>query len=203
MSTMMRLRVTHLMAMMLLSAGACAAQERSDGWTVLFDGKSLKGWEARPTFEAGNKGDWTVANGSLVCGGTAPSWISTDASFSDFQLALEFRGSEKVNSGVFLRSKKDGQPHETGYELQIWDYQPAGFHTGSLVGSVKAEPVKIRPNQWNQYDITAKGDHFKIVLNGKTVLDAKDSKHSAGVVGFQCQKDQRIEFRNIRIKPLR
>jgi len=188
------------MMLLALAASLCSAQ---DGWTALFDGKTLKGWEARPTFEPGNKGDWSVANGALVCGGTSPSWIATDTTFSDFQLTLEFRGPEKVNSGVFLRSKKEGEPHVTGYELQIWDYQPAGFLTGSLVGSVKAQPVKIRANQWNQYDITAKGDQFKIVLNGKTVLDAKDSKHREGVVGFQCQKEQRIEFRNIKIKPLR
>ena len=34
-------------------------------------------------------------------------------------------------------SQKEGQPHVSGYELQIWDNQPAGFNTGSLVGSVK------------------------------------------------------------------
>lgn len=174
-----------------------------DGSVVLFDGKSLNGWEARPTSVPGNKGDWSVANGALVCGGTVPSWISTSDSFSDYRLTLEFRGAEKVNSGVFLRSRKEGQPHVTGYELQIWDYQPAGYHTGSLVGSVKAEPVKIRPNEWNKYDITAKGDHFTIVLNGKTVLDASDPKHSDGVIGFQCQKDQRIEFRNIKLQRLK
>jgi hypothetical protein len=118
-------------------------------------------------------------------------------------LRLEFRGVEIVNSGVFLRSQKEGQPHITGYELQIWDYQPAGFLTGSLVGAQKAAPAKILPDQWNSYDITADGDHFVIVLNGKTLLDARDQKHSSGVIGFQCQKDNRIEFRNIKLRRIR
>ena len=39
-----------------------------------------------------------------------------------------------------------------------------------------------------------------VVLNGKTILDARDNKHSSGVIGFQCQKDNAIEFRNIRVK---
>ena len=78
----------------------------------------------------------------------------------------------------------------------------SGTSTGSLVGSVKAEPAKILPGQWNKYDITAKGDHFTISLNGKTILDAKDSKHRSGVIGFQCQKDNRIEFRNIKVRAL-
>jgi Domain of Unknown Function (DUF1080) len=107
-----------------------------------------------------------------------------------------------VNSGVFLRSQKEGQPHVTGYELQIWDYQPKGFNTGSLVGSVKAAPVKIKPDEWNDYDITADGDHYVIVLNGTQLLDAHDSKHLSGLIGFQCQKDNRIEFRNIRVHPI-
>ena len=139
----------------------------------------------------------------MLCGGTTPSWIGTDATYSDYRLTLEFRGAEKVNSGVFLRSQKEGQPHVTGYELQIWDYQPAGFHTGSLVGSLKASPTKILPGQWNKYDIIADGDHFVIVLNGNTLLDAREPKHKSGVIGFQCQKDQRIEFRNIKLHPIR
>src|SRR5947199_74119 len=84
------------------------------------------------------------------------------------------RCAPSVNSGIFLRSQKEGQPHITGYELQIWDYQPAGYNTGSLVGSLKASPVKILPDQWNRYEITARGDHFVVVLNGTQLLDGRD-----------------------------
>ena len=170
---------------------------------MLFDGKTLNGWESRPTSVPDTKGDWSVQNGALVCGGTVPSWIHTNDSFSDFGLTLEFRGEGTVNSGVFLRSQKEGQPHVTGYELQIWDYQPAGFNTGSLVGSLKAESVKILPGQWNKYDVTAKGGRFTVVLNGRKILDGSDGKHKSGVIGFQCQKDQRIEFRNIKLQPIK
>jgi hypothetical protein len=118
-------------------------------------------------------------------------------------LRLQFKGAQNVNSGVFLRSQKEGQPHQTGYELQIWDYQPAGFNTGSLVGAVKAPPAKIIGDQWNDYDITANGNHFVVVLNGKTILDAQDEQHAAGGIGFQCQVGYPIEFRSIRVLPLR
>ena len=40
-------------------------------------------------------------------------------------------------------------------------------------------------------------------LNGKTVLNAHDSKHASGVIGFQCEKDQHIEFRNIQLQPIK
>jgi hypothetical protein len=173
------------------------AKESAEGWVLLFDGKSLNGWDIY------QNGDWKAENGAMLCGGTAASWIGTKSTFGDFVLRLEFRGPAKVNSGVFLRSQKEGQPHVTGYELQIWDYQPAGFLTGSLVGSVKAEPVKILPDQWNQYHITARGDHFTVVLNGQKVLDARDSKHTSGVVGLQCQPNNRIEFRGVKIQAVK
>lgn len=174
------------------------AQEAKEGWKLLFDGQSLNGWEAHADAE-----DWKVANGALACGGAQAGWLGTTDSYSDYVLRIEFRGVERVNSGVFLRSEKTGQPHITGYELQIWDYQPAGYNTGSLVNSLKAEPTKIIPNEWNRYEIRAEGDHYVIVLNGKTLLDGRDSKHASGVIGLQCQPKNPIEFRNIRVLPLK
>jgi hypothetical protein len=198
-------------AIALLAAGLLSAQSRlntltatetAQGWRLLFDGTSLSGWEPHTTSAAPATGDWRIEDEAISCPGTTAGWLGTDAAFSDFTLKLQFRGTERVNSGVFLRSEKAGQPHKTGYELQIWDYQPDGYNTGSLVGYLKAPPVKIVPNQWNSYTITANGDHFTIVLNGKTLLDGSDSKHASGVIGLQCQKDNPIQFRNIRLLPL-
>ena len=184
----------------LLATGLVFAEDK---WQSLFDGKTLKGWQALPTSKPPGSGDWTVRNGAILCPGTTPGWLASDATYTDFHLKLQFRGGEKVNSGVFLRSEKTGQPHITGYELQIWDYQPAGYNTGSLVGTIKAPPVRIRADEWNDYDITAIGDHYTIVLNGKPLLDAHDSSHLSGVIGFQCQANNMIEFRNIEISPIR
>lgn len=185
---------------LLLFAVCASAQE----WTSLFDGKTFNGWEPRATFAAPATGDWKILDGAIYCGGATPGWLATTKSFSDFRLQLEFKGPANVNSGVFLRSKKEGQPHVTGYELQIWDMQPQGFLTGSLVGTVKAPPTdKIKGDAWNAFDITARGDHFIVVMNGKTVLDHHDKQHASGVIGFQCQADQKISFRNIRIQELK
>ena len=49
----------------------------------------------------------------------------------------------------------------------------------------------------------AEGDRFLIVLNGKTLLDAHDSKHASGVIGFQCQINNRIEFRGIKLQRIK
>ena len=84
------------------------------------------------------------------------------------------------------------------------DFSPNGFVTGSLVGSLKTPtPTKILADQWNQFDITAQGDHYVVVMNGKTLLDGHDDKHvSPGTIGLQCSDGGAIEFRSVRIKTL-
>jgi Domain of Unknown Function (DUF1080) len=194
---------------MVTTAGAGAqsadntlsSKEAAHGWKLLFDGKDLDGWQPLSTSAPPATGDWSVADGAILCPGTSAGWLASTGAYSNFELKLQFRGTEKVNSGVFLRSTKEGQPHKTGYELQIWDYQPAGYNTGSLVGSLKAKPTKILDGQWNDYDIKAQGDHYVIVLNGQTLLDDHDSLHNAGLIGFQCQPGNKIEFKNIKVLP--
>jgi len=86
--------------------------------------------------------------------------------------------------------------------VQIWNEHPK-FPTGSLVNHV-ATPKKaeLRGEQWNSFEIRAEGDLFTVNLNGNKVLEAKDSKSAAGHIGLQYNKENRIEFRNIKLKPL-
>ena len=72
--------------LMALAAGLASAQgqnnaltrkESADGWMLLFDGKSLNGWEPHVG------GDWIVEDGALVCPGTTAedsAWILSDTS---------------------------------------------------------------------------------------------------------------------------
>jgi hypothetical protein len=54
--------MNRLVALSLLSAALCAAQntltskETADGWVLLFDGKSLNGWQGRATSQPGTTG---------------------------------------------------------------------------------------------------------------------------------------------------
>jgi hypothetical protein len=181
----------------LLGAAVMPAAQPEAGWRPLFDGKSLKGWEPH--------GDalWRVVDSAIVCDADKPGWLGTAESFSDFELQVEFRAGAKINSGIFLRSQKEGPPAETGYELQIWDFRPT-FKTGALVNSLEAKPAKIKADEWNRFEVRADGDHFVVVLNGETVLDGRDAKHRSGVVGLQYNTGTgRIEFRNIRIRSIK
>ena len=201
-----------LIAIGCLSLGALQAQaantltkeEMAAGWKLLFDGSTLKGWEAHAASATEPAATaWRVADGAIVCDGDRRGWLGTDDMFSDFNLKIQFRVGEKTNSGVFLRSQKTGGiPAETGYELQIWDFRPT-YKTGALVNAIEAAPTKILADQWNSYEVTADGNHFVVVLNGKIVLDGTDAKHSSGVVGLQYNTGGgKVEFRNIKIKPI-
>jgi hypothetical protein len=182
-----------------LTAGESAA-----GWKLLFDGVTLKGWEPHMASATEPAATWGVADGAIFCEGNKRGWLGTDDTYTDFNLKVEFRAGAKINSGVFLRSQKTGGiPAQTGYELQIWDFRPT-YKTGSLVNSLEAAPAKVIPDQWNTYEITAEGDHFVVVLNGKKILDGRDSKHASGVIGLQYNTGGgKIEFRNIKVRPIK
>ncbi len=198
-----------LMGTLLLPAGAqtqpntLTPEEAAAGWRLLFDGSTLKGWEPHQAAENAPPATWQVADNAIFCDGRLRGWLGTAEMFRDFQLKVDFRAGARINSGIFLRSQKTGGiPAETGYELQIWDFRPT-YKTGSLVNALEAEPAKILADQWNSYEITADGDHFIVVLNGKKVLDGRDSKHASGVVGLQYNVGGgKIEFRNIKIRPI-
>lgn len=172
-------------------------EEAAAGWKLLFDGATLKGWEPHQA------ATWGVAEGAIFCAADSPGWLGSVDTFADFNLKLEFRGPAQINSGLFIRSQKQGAPATTGYEVQIWDAHPK-FKTGALVNSLEAAPTKILADQWNSLEVTADGDHFVVVLNGQKLLDARDSRRlAAGVVGFQYNINTgKIEFRNVKIRPI-
>lgn len=179
-------------------------EESRAGWKLLFDGVTLKGWEPHQASPKEPAATWGVADGAIFYEGDRRGWLGTADTFTDFNLKIEFRAGANINSGIFLRSQKEGPPAETGYELQIWDSRPT-YKTGALVNAIEAEPAKIVPDQWNRFEITAQGDHFVVVFNGKKVLDGRDSKHlGPGVIGLQYNTGGgKIEFRNIKVRALK
>jgi hypothetical protein len=214
---------------------ALTAQEKAQGWQLLFDGKTLNGWHssAPPPGQAAagapqpappgalpqigsspkpcvtaSKGSaaavpagsshWEVVDGLLMPCGAPTGYLTSDKSYKNFVLSIEFRCGEDANGGVFIRS-----PQESGgYEVQIWRLQPAGYNTGSIVGTAKtARDFKFNPDQWNRYEVTAEGNHLVVVLNGETTLDITDAKFPEGHLRLQYQQFP-TAFRNIKIRPL-
>ena len=227
---------------------ALTAQEKAQGWQLLFDGKTLNGWHsAAPPPARGRAGapagmastppagapaaaraggpapgqtgsskpcvgargsaaavvpaggsHWEVVNGLLVACGDPAGYLASDQSYKNFVLSIEFKTAAETNSGVYVRS-----PKETGgYEVQIWRQQPAGYNTGAIVGTGKtSRDYTFKADDWNRFEITADGDHLKVVLNGETTLDIHDAKFPEGNIRLQYQLYP-IQFRNIKIRPL-
>ena len=141
---------------------------------------------------------WEVVDGLLTACGDPAGYLTSDKSYRNFLLSLDFKCGADTNSGVFVRSPQEAG----GYEVQIWKEQPAGYNTGAIVGTAKtARPYNFKPDQWNHYQITLDGDHIVVALNGETTLDIHDTKFPDGNIRLQYQKFP-IAFRNIKLRPL-
>jgi hypothetical protein len=217
------------------AVNSLTAQEKAQGWQLLFDGKTLNGWHSSAPPQGQGRGGappppqpgalaqvgstpkpcgpapkgsastvpaggshWEVVDGLLTPCSEPVGYLTSNSSYKNFVLSIEFKCGEVANSGVFVRS-----PQESGgYEVQIWKQQPAGYNTGAIVGTAKtARDYRFNPDQWNQYQITADGDHIVVVLNGETTLDIHDPKFADGNLRLQYQQFP-IAFRNIKIRPL-
>ena len=78
---------------------------------------------------------------------------------------------------------------------------------GSL-GDTKEMQAKIKAGDWNDIIIIAKGNHLQQFINGMQTVDVVDEQASkaakSGVLALQIHAGQpmKIQFKNIRIKPL-
>ena len=165
-----------------------------DGWTVMFDARTLKGWNAV------GDANWNVADG-VVQADKGSGFLVTPASYRDFQITLEFWVSDDANSGVFLRCSDPKTINQTNaYEVNIFDKRPdQSYRTGAIVDVAKPASVILTGGKWNTYDITAKGSQLTVVLNGAKVVDVRDTRHADGPIALQYAAGT-VKFRNVRIR---
>ncbi len=183
----------------LAQTKAAPAKPKGAGWQSIFDGRSFDNWT--PEGEA----KWRIANGVIVGDSGGDGWLRYNETLTDFVFTCQFRNISKGNSGVFFRARNEGKPYpapEHGYELQINNEEPK-YATGSIEDYVQRLKAMIpAPNQWHTYELTARGDHFIVRLDGVKVLDGKNDKFASGYLGLQYHKDSKIEFRNLRLKTI-
>jgi len=187
-------------------------KEKAEGWKLLFDGKSLDQWDLSTSPTA----QWKAVDGAIVTDSTKGGTLLSKEDFANFELKVEFRTTDNVNSGVMLRNPRPdaNKKNSEGYEVQIRDKNPGhytggSYLTGSLVNVEKAPAdVKIVSGEWMSLDITADGDHFVILYNGRKVVDAHDTKLENGAIGLQWAHPEdapgtKVEFRNIKVRRLK
>lgn len=206
-----------LTALTLLALPLAAAEP---GFTPLFDGKSLDGWQ----LVRGRGTGYVVENGSLVCPADGGGNLFTKKQYSNFILRFDFKLSEGGNNGIGIRAPLEGDAAYVGMEIQVLDdsaptyagkLQPWQYH-GSVYGVVAAKQGFRKPaGEWNSQEIRAEGSKITVTLNGHVIVDAnladvKDAeiirKHpgilrTGGHIGL-LGHGTKVEFRNLRIKEL-
>lgn len=76
------------------------------------------------------------------------------------------------------------------------------------VGDAAAIQAAIRPGDWNDYIVVARGNHLQHFINGHLTVDVIDESprgSAQGLLGFQLHvgDPMTVQFRNIRLKVLR
>jgi len=195
-------------AALIVSASCSFGADDEPGFTWLFNGKSLEGWEGNPAF-------WSVDDGGCITGQTTAEnptkgntfLIWTGGKVADFELRCEFK-INGGNSGIQYRSEElpDQKWVIRGYQA---DFDDSGKWTGSLyeekgrgvlakrgskvkipagekpeiVGTTASEEdilAKVKAGDWNEYVIIADGNHLVQKLNGITTVDLIDEDAEKG-----------------------
>ena len=138
------------------------------GWTVLFDGKEVKGLRG-----------YKIVDGTIKTKpGMGIDLISSDV-YKNFELELEWKVPKGGNSGIFyFATEESDYIWQSAPEMQVLD---DATHTkgeatltsaGSLYGLIAASNSVVKPvGEFNQVRIKVQNNHVEHWLNGVKVVD--------------------------------
>ena len=196
-------------------ANRLTPEEKAEGFVLLFNGKDLSGWTGDPAL-------WSVSGDAIVGSSDKKlldhnTFLYTEKSYSDFVLKAEIR-LRNGNSGIHFRSKALPDWVVTGYQADAsyagdrsaWGnfYEEKGRGRNVMKttdeGWQKAKDI-LREGDWNDYEILAQGSRIRLTFNGRVTIDTEDTESPSGIIGFQLHTGDpmKVEFRNIKLKPLR
>lgn len=178
------------------------AQQSKGGFVRMFDGKTMKGWDADTNF-------WRIENGSFI-GEVIPGKVIKTNTFliwrgsmpANFEFKAQFRISAEGNSGVNYRSEelKDIRYALKGYQADIdganqytgqnYEERGRGFLamrgqkallksnaqplvTGS-VGDSDSLKALIKTGDWNEIHIIVKGNRMRHYVNNILMSETID-----------------------------
>nr|NQU89512.1 DUF1080 domain-containing protein [Bacteroidota bacterium] len=163
-------------------------KEIDDGWVLLFDGKTPKGWRGYSLGSFPEKG-WLIEDGTLHVLGSGRGEaggggdIITDKKYGNFELSLEWKVSEGGNSGIFyLAQEKPKQPiWKSAPEMQILDNakhpdaklgKDGNRAAGSLYDLIPGKFEAVKPaGEWNHAKVLVYKGTVVHWMNGENVLE--------------------------------
>lgn len=189
----MKQRFHLLLSFFLFFFVGCAHQnaltrdEQSDGWKLLFDGKTTTGWRGANQSAFPAQG-WIVKDGILK--GEAPKDtaakagdILTEKTYRDFELVFDWKLGKGGNSGVkyFIEERDPARKASLiGYEYQLIDdaeYIYNGkkldedFKTAAIYEVIPANKPDTKMGIWHRSKIIVKNNHIEHWLDGQKVVD--------------------------------
>ncbi len=187
-----------------IATGLRAADEA--GFKPLFNGKDFTGW-VLPT----DKDLFTIEQGEIV-GRTKGDlkkneFLVTDKPYGDFALKAKFKYLSG-NSGIQFRSKRADDGAVSGPQADIatgyWGlfYEERGRGILERYDETKAKTL-VHDGDWNDMEITAKGDHVTITINGVKTTDRVDPVFAkSGIIALQVHvgKAMEVRFKDVMIK---
>lgn len=182
------------------------------GFIDLFNGRDLQGWQT--------KGNWVVEDGVVTLRPRPGekgwkrygSYLTTERTYRNFVLDLEFKFAPEGNSGVFLRVGDLADHVESGFEIQILDThgleKPGHHDCGGIIRTAAPFENRVKPaGEWNRYQIVLIDSTLVVYLNGG-LIQALDLSRSAiadrpmrGHISLQDEAKV-VSYRNFRIKEL-
>lgn len=159
-------------------------EEIANGWTLLFDGETLKGW--RDYNGTTLTKPWHVVDGCIQAQGSgndADGYIVTDKQYENFELSWDWNLSKGGNSGMLYHVVERpiySVPYVTGPEYQLID-EP-NFETalepwqrlGVDYAMYLPDESKMNVNpagEWNNSKIVFDNGHVEHWLNGVKILE--------------------------------
>lgn len=212
-----------LLALVLLASPALADDKPGppEGFTPLFDGKGLDGWEHV------GPGRFVVEDGQLRTeGGMGLLWYSREKLGNCTVKVVYKLGTPRSNSGLYIRiADKPADPWYAvhhGFEVQIADGARSARGTGSVYTFADAKARPARPGEWNTLEVTLRGNRISTAINGTPVADfdaselkpgakevtgegdpARGPRPESGYIGLQNHdKDSTVFFKEVSVRPL-
>lgn len=195
------------------------SEQRADG--------EFAGWRSFHDAPGSTTGDvWTLkADGVLQCKGKPLGYLITEQDYTNFILKLQWRwpqGAEPGRGGVLLRTTGPDRIWPKSLEAQINTTDAGDFwgldgyrlegpaertnplehpQFGKLINVAKLADVERPAGEWNHYEIRAEGGTVTLTINGREVNRATGCDVVPGKIAITAEGD-RIEFRNIQLRPL-
>ncbi len=168
--------------LVLAAVSSTRAEDKTDGWIRLFDGKTLDGWKASEEADSFSVHDGIIvvqAKGNAI-EGQAPHakshlfYVGADgqASFKNFVFECDVKTEPNANSGIYFHTEyvKDDWPQK-GFEVQINNNSKDEWKTGSLYAVQDVLKSQAQDNNW--FHVFIKVDEKRIVIkvDGETIVD--------------------------------